>query len=666
MRAEKRLSLGDLSLTTKVTLTLGLGFVAALGLFLAALVPLEREQHGRLLEQNKRLLSTLRDKYQRDFIHDIVSESGESTVIDMADMARQQGILWVGLEAGSDSLAATADSATIERLLGGSPAIKASSAEAAVLVIGPNGRGSLIGPGGRRLAEGREIRDALPVAGFPRASSQEPFREVPWGRETALHSVAPLRAADETFGDLSLVYSLAELHRSEALTRRTFYGVLAASFALLVLLVNLLLSRIVLAPVRRVMDAMRQASRGELRVRLPVHSRDELGSMAESFNVMVSELEIAKRGIEDYSRNLEAMVGERTRELRASEETLITVKNHLATVIANVATGVVSLDESGRVTTFNGRAGEILGVAAEDAIGRPITELLADGERRRLLEFVDGACQGGREARQGQVQMKLAQGTHTLSVVASPLVGEADRVLGTVIVFDDLTQILATQRLSAWKEAVERVIHEIKNPLTPVGLSAQTLLTAFEHDRARFDQMFPSAVQMILDSVRDLRALIGEFTQFSRLPEVVRQRLDANDVIREAVAPYAAGEGVRLRTALADTPLLVDADRPQLRRVLLNVINNGVEALAGRPGEIVVSSAAADDGRSVTLTVRDEGCGVEDVERIFEPYYTTKVKGTGLGLAIARQIVEEHGGAIRAESRLDAGTTIVIRLPAAR
>jgi two-component system, NtrC family, nitrogen regulation sensor histidine kinase NtrY len=304
-------------------------------------------------------------------------------------------------------------------------------------------------------------------------------------------------------------------------------------------------------------------------------------------------------------------------------------------------------------------------VPARDAVGQPLEALLRQAQHRPLLELVRRAREDTRVAQQGQVQMKLAQGTRTLSVVASPLVGESERRPGTVVVFDDLTQILASQRLTAWKEAVERVIHEIKNPLTPVGLSAQTLLTAFEQDRRRFEQMFPSAVKIILDSVRDLKALIAEFTQFSRLPEAVLQRLDLNELVRAAVAPYATGAGVALRSELACEPLYVEADANQLRRVLLNVVNNAIEAMDGRTGEIVVSSAPSDARGQVSVSVRDQGRGVDDVERIFEPYYTTKIKGTGLGLAIARQIVAEHGGTICAESALEVGTTIVVRLPAA-
>jgi len=663
MPAETRLSfIRDLSLKGKVTLTLALAFVASLALFLSLLVPLEREQHTRLLEQNKRLVSTLRDKHQRDLIHDVVAESHESLAIDLADLARQEGILWVGFEAESLRLEATADPNTIHRLLGEEPVGGGAPEDRAALVIDGQGRADLIGPGGERLLANRLV-DGAALPSWRSESQGQAFQERRWNGVPVLQSVAPVRAADEEFGQLALIYSLADVSRAEARTRLTFYGLLATAFVLLVLLLNLLISRIVLAPLQRVMDAMRQASRGELRVRLPVHARDEIGTMAESFNAMVGELEVAKREIEDYSRNLERMVEARTHALRASEATLTALKNHLAAVIANVAAGVISLDEAGHVTTFNGRAAEILGLAAAGAEGRPIENLLADGESRVILDLIRRADPGPHSARKHQVRMKRGRVTHTLSVVVTPLMGEGGRRVGSVVVFDDLTQILASQRLAGWKEAVERVIHEIKNPLTPVGLSAQTLSSAFAADRGRFDVMFPSAIQIILDSVRDLKALISEFTQFSRLPEVRLEPLDLNALVGDAVAGYTSEGGIQVRLQLASGELTVRADATQLRRVLLNVINNGFESMEGRSGEVVVATAGPDATGGATLVVRDQGCGVEDVERIFEPYYTTKVKGTGLGLAIARQIVEEHGGEIQAESQPGAGTTVTIRLP---
>jgi two-component system nitrogen regulation sensor histidine kinase NtrY len=658
-------SLRDLSLRRKVTLTLAAVFVSSVTVLLLVLVPVLAEQRQRLLEQDRRLLSTLRRNYERDFVYDLLSRNRESLAVHLADLASQEGIVWARVEAGDLDLGASGDHAVILRLLGpdaepfvGRPGV--------ALLVDRDGEADLVGQGGRPLLQGRSVtREEVRLPGGGPPPGQDEFREAHFSGQPVLALATTLQAAGEPYGRLHLLKSLAPLERSETITRSLFYGGVTVSFVAVLLLLNLLLSRMVLAPVRRVHDAMARAATGDLQVRLPVHSRDEVGSMAESFNGMVGELEASRQEIEGVRRNLESMVEARTGELRDSQKSLLALKNHLATVIANVGTGVLSLDADGRIETFNERAGEILGLAPEGARGRRLEQALPGKETARLVERV-AAVRDGREQRsEAQIACMLPQGRRTLSVVVSALPGEGLRPLGTVVVVEDLTQILSSQRLEAWKEAVERVIHEVKNPLTPVGLAAETLKTAWARDPARFASVFPSAIDMILGAVRDLRELIGEFGRFSRLPAMRPERLDPNALVLEALSPYTKTPPERLRVKLELAPDApeVEADSDQIKRVLLNVINNALEAMGETGGELRLLTLREDGG--VTVRVEDDGPGVEDVERIFEPHYTTKVKGTGLGLAIARQIVEEHGGSIRAESKPGQGTSVHIHLPAA-
>jgi signal transduction histidine kinase len=539
-------SLADLSLRGKVALALTIVFLGSVGVMLLVLVPLLAEQRQRILDQDRRLLSTLRRNYERDFIYDLLSRNRESLAVHLADLASQEGLVWVRVESGDLDLGASGDSGVVTRLVGpdadpfvGRPGV--------VLLVDRDGEADLVGPGGRPLLSGRHVTREEPRAtdGGP-PPGQDEFRELAWAGERVLSLTATLQAAGEPYGRLLMMKSLAPLERSEALTRSLLYGGVSLSFVSVLLLLNLLLSRIVLVPVRRVHDAMARAATGDLRVRLPVHSRDEVSSMAESFNRMVGELEASHQQIESYSRNLESMVDARTAELRASE-----------------------------------------------------------------------------------------------------------------------AKILASQRLEAWKEAVERVIHEIKNPLTPVGLAAETLKAAWARDPKRFASVFPSAIDMILGAVSDLKQLIGEFSRFSRLPAMRLERLDPNALVLDALAPYTRTppEELRVKVQLAADAPEVEADADQIKRVLLNVINNALEAMGETGGALRLITLSEQGG--VTIRVEDDGPGVEDVERIFEPHYTTKVKGTGLGLAIAKQIVEEHGGTIRAESKPGHGTSVRIHLPGA-
>ena len=640
-------------------------FLFSLTALLLVLVPVLAAQRQRLLEQDKRLLSTLRRNHEREFIYDQLQRNRESLALHLQDLAGQEGIVWARIEARPSRPRRHRRPRRHPPAAGAGRASPSSGGPSVVLLVDQDGEADLVGPGGRPLLAGRQVKreEALPRASAP-PPGQDEFRETrlrraagagPRGRRSP-------RPASPTGGSTSSK-SLAPLERSEATTRSLFYGGVTLSFVLVLLLLNLLLSRIVLAPVRRVHDAMARAATGDLQARLPVHSRDEVGSMAESFNRMVGELEASRRQIEGYSRNLEGMVEARTGELRASQASLLALKNHLATVIANVGTGVLSLDEDGRIETFNERASEILGLAPEGARGRTLEEALGGAATARIVEVVSAVRDGREEWNEAQVMCDLPQGRRTLAVAASALRGEGQRSIGTVVVIEDLTEILATQRLTAWKEAVERVIHEIKNPLTPVGLAAETLKTAWGRDPARFADLFPSAIDMILGAVRDLKELIGEFSRFSRLPAMQPERLDPNAIVLDALSPYSQAPlgRVEVRVDLAPDVPEIEVDAVQLKRVLLNVINNALEAMAERGGELRLRTAREDGG--VAIRVDDDGPGVEDVERIFEPHYTTKVKGLGLGLAIARQIVEEHGGTIRAESVPGKGTSVRIHLP---
>ena len=659
-----RRPLTDLPLNWKVALTLAIAFAAIAVLFLMVLIPFQREQRQRILDRDERLLSTLREKYERDLIYDVLSENAESLAVDLADLAAQPGIVWVRLVDRDMTLAATADPVAMERLL--DPAVIDTLRDDPVLLLRADGA-AVLGPGGQPMVAGQPVDPARrqPFDRLPAAPTGG-FGEATWQGEGVLHHHAELRAGNQSFGQLDILYSLAEVRRAEALTRQLFYGLVGGTFLLLLVLLNLLLSRIVIRPVRAVSQAMSEASTGRLDLRLPVRSRDEIGTMAAAFNSMAADLEASKRAIEDYSRNLEIKVAERTRALQEGEEQLRALKNHLETVLAHVATGVVSLDADGRIETFNDRAAEILSIPAAGALGRALPEVLRDGADG-LVALVDDVLAGRGELRKGQVVVRLAEGRRTLSVVASALPGAGGRQAGTVVVFEDLTQLLASQRLQAWKEAVDRVIHEIKNPLTPVGLAAQTLRTAYTQDRARFDAMFPSAIEMILKAVRDLKSLITDFTRFYRLPAAVMARHEVNALVADALSLYqqAGLEGIVIERELAEGLPEVEVDAEQIRRVLLNVIGNGIDAMEGRRGRLTVRTARG-SGRFVTVSVTDEGPGIEDVERIFEPYFTTKAKGTGLGLIISRQIVEDHSGRIRVSSRIGVGTTVEIDLPIAQ
>jgi len=261
-------------LNAKVTLTLTAVFAVSVGAFLVFLVPFLGEQRATLLDKDQRLLSTLRDNYARDFIYDLLSENEDSLAIHLADLAGQRGLLWARVEADGIDLAATADGPTIHELLG-EEAKQFEGEPGLVLLLRGDGRADLVGAGGRPLLSTRAVRrEALPTRKGALPPREQPFEEVRWNGRAALSLAAELAAAGEPFGRLYLLYSLAELQRNQALTHTLFYGLAGTSFVLLLLLLNLLIARIVIAPVRNVQQAMSRAATGDLEVRLPLHSLD--------------------------------------------------------------------------------------------------------------------------------------------------------------------------------------------------------------------------------------------------------------------------------------------------------------------------------------------------------------------------------------------------------
>ncbi len=600
-------SLRDLSLRGKVTLTLAVVFLFSLTALLLVLVPVLAAQRQRLLEQDKRLLSTLRRNHEREFIYDQLQRNRESLALHLQEPRGAGGHSSGRVSRAVDlDLGATGDAVVIRRLLGPDAEPFLGRPEV-VLLVDQDGEADLVGPGGRPLVAGRKVeREEAPPQGSAPPPGQDEFRETVFGGQRVLALRATLSAAGEPYGRLHLLKSLAPLERSEATTRSLFYGGVTLSFVLVLLLLNLLLSRMVLAPVRRVHDAMARAATGDLQARLPVHSRDEVGSMAESFNRMVGELEASRREIEGYSRNLEGMVEARTGELRASQASLLALKNHLATVIANVGTGVLSLDESGRIETFNERAGEILGLAPETARGR-IAGGGARGRRDRAPRRGGGL--GPRRARglaRGPGRLRAATGpAHALRRRFRPPRRGPARPSAPWSWSRTSPRSSPRSGSTAWKEAVERVIHEIKNPLTPVGLAAETLKTAWGRDPARFADIFPSAIDMILGAVRDLKELIGEFSRFSRLPPMRPERVDPNALVLDALSPYTQAplERLKVRVELAPDAPEVEVDADQVKRVLLNVINNALEAMAERGGELRLRTRGRTAGsRSASTT----------------------------------------------------------------
>jgi nitrogen fixation/metabolism regulation signal transduction histidine kinase len=410
-------------------------------------------------------------------------------------------------------------------------------------------------------------------------------------------------------------------------------------------------------PIQDLVKGTRAVAQGDLDTRLPLTSHDEMGFLVHSFNDMTKRL---RRAREDQQRAQQAAEKERA---------------NLAVILARLSTGVISLEPDLRVRTANPAATTILGEGLEACVGRGLETL---GEGDDLLRQFAEACRtrlaaGDVEWRE-QFTFQAGTARRNLMCACTPLPGEGggEGHGGFVLVFDDITVMLQAQREAAWGEVARRLAHEIKNPLTPIRLSAERmrhkLLPSMNEKDA---QLLDRGTETIVQQVEAMKEMVNAFSEYARAPRFEMAEVSLNQLVTEVTDLYRAqfaGRGVTLDVRLGPAVTSVVADRGRLRQLLHNLLTNAVEALEGQPdGAITVATRITErNGDEVAeVCVEDNGPGFqrELMGRVFDPYVTTKPRGTGLGLAIVRKIVEEHGGHVEADNRTGGGARVRIELP---
>ncbi len=425
---------------------------------------------------------------------------------------------------------------------------------------------------------------------------------------------------------------------------------LVVAFSLMAALIGAFHSaRRLVAPVADIAQGTRAVADGDYQVRLPVPAHDdELATLVRSFNLMTRRLAEA--------RALE----------RRSQQAVEAQRAYLETVLGHLSTGVLVLDGEGRLRTANPAAHRILGVDLSALLGRPLGDL-SDAEPQ-LAPFVEALAEPLGKAMEWHRELALfrPEGRLVLLCRGTPLTvpgGES----GYVVVFDDITALIRAQRNAAWAEVARRLAHEIKNPLTPIRLSAERLrrklLPGLPGKEAG---LLDRATRTIVQQVDAMKAMVDEFSDYSRPPRLQPEPLAFADLVRDVLELYRADPRIHFTAETAG--LRIKADPIRMRQVVHNLVKNAREALEDRPdGRILIHlrPCGRADQRCLELSVCDNGPGIAEdlLDRLFEPYVTNKAKGTGLGLAIVKKIVEEHGGIIRAENR-DPGACVILRLPA--
>jgi two-component system nitrogen regulation sensor histidine kinase NtrY len=400
---------------------------------------------------------------------------------------------------------------------------------------------------------------------------------------------------------------------------------------------GLYLAKSITVPIQRLAEGTHEVAQGNWDYQIKASGDDEIGTLVDSFNQMTRDLKQINLELERRGRYTETLLG-------------------------NITAGVLSVDPSGKITTINRAAEQMLGVKAAQVLGKAYSEVFQLDHLQAMGEMMEQVT--SHASVEQEIKIALPDRIFTVMVTAAPLKDDEGKILGVMVFLEDITEIQKVQRMEAWREVARRIAHEIKNPLTPIQLSAERLRKRYATLLAGNGAILDKCTATIIKQVEELKNLVNEFSQFARLPAAELAPDDLNEIAKEALFLFKEGhKEIHFHFESGELPLL-ELDRDQIKRALMNLIDNAMAAV-GEGGEIRISTAYDASLGVVQLEVADNGCGLEpDVRaRIFEPNFSTKKDGTGLGLAIVSTIVADHRGYIRVRPNEPKGTRVIIELP---
>ena len=516
----------------------------------------------------------------------------------------------------------------------------------------------------RQALAGHEITTVHELDNGDMIQAVVPIRD-PEGGGVAAAMVVGIHVPQRLEARLRGISQAFQEYKQLKLLKNPIKGIYILLFLLMTLIIvfsatwfGLYLARGITDPIQKLAEGTREVAAGNLKYKVEVRADDEIGILVDSFNRMTGDLAASQAKLEETYRDLQAKHNEVEQR-----------RHYTETVLETVATGVVSLDPAGHVTTINGAAERMLGLPAARIQGR----VAAQAFRSPQYAEIAGLIQRMGRARHGMLdrEVHLRRDGQTVALLASAtaLKGPDGAYMGMVLAFDDLTELLKAQRLAAWREVAQRIAHEIKNPLTPIQLSAQRLRRRLAGERSPEEKrLLEEATATIIQEVDALKQLVDEFSRFARMPALTLRPTDLGRLLESVVGLYRESHpALSIKASFSPDlpPLEVDPD--QIKRAVLNLVDNAVEAV-GQTGEVTVQTVWLPQASRARIIVTDDGPGIaaDDKEKLFVPYFSTKATGMGLGLPIVHQIVTDHGGTIWVEDNPPRGSRFVIELPGER
>lgn len=465
----------------------------------------------------------------------------------------------------------------------------------------------------------------------------------------------------DSLGRIEAIRSTFEDYKQQSFLKLPVSASYYITFLMITLLVlfsaiwlGFYMARGITVPIQELAEGTRRIAEGDLNFKIGVHANDEIGILIDSFNTMTNELNEGRLSIQHAHENLKVTNIELERR-----------RYYIETILENIGAGVVSVDKKGRVTTFNKAAEKILGTKVEDVFGANYKEAFIPSFHEPIRKITKRMSEQPKGPTKEHIDLRVGDDNLTLLVNIQVLKDPEEKYLGLVIVFEDLTQLIKTQKIAAWKEVAQSIAHEIKNPLTPIQLNTQRLRKKYREDKKDFARVFEESISIICQEVEGMKDMLNEFQRFSRMPNPNLKPASLYKIIDDVSILYADREtGTTINKNFDQDIGFIKVDAEQMRRVFINLFENALEAMDGN-GKIEIITRLNQPEKQVQIEFLDNGGGIapEDMNKLFLPHFTTKKRGSGLGLAIVNRIIVDHNGTIQVKKNSPKGSRFVINLP---